>query len=153
MRTMSILLNGWLNTAIYWKIATMRREALFVESPEWFYPEEEFSLFCCVLHAQGILRVDDNALESYIQDVILHMLSLSELDDIFSEEEAADLTSDKMATHSLIVFGASDLEGWDITLTELNTEKTVINSFKYTTSKTEKNIHLARLGDYFCLEL
>jgi hypothetical protein len=38
-----------------------------------------------------------------------------------------------MAAHSLVVFGASDLEGWNITLTKLNINKKVISSFKYTT--------------------
>jgi hypothetical protein len=129
------------------------RELLFIEAPGWFCPEDEFSLFRCLLHAQGVVRIDDDVLEAYIQEVILHMLSLPELEDIFSEDDAADLTSGEMAAHTLVVFGASDLEGWDITLTELNSDKRVISSFKYTTFEAEKNIHLARFSDYFSLEL
>jgi hypothetical protein len=48
--------------------------------------------------------------KSYIQEVILHMLSLSKLKNIFSKDDAIDLTSSEKAPHTLIVFGASDLE-------------------------------------------
>lgn len=111
--------------------------------PAWFFLEEDFSLFRCLLHCKGFLGSDiDEPLDAYVMNMVIHMGELPELDDIFDNDDAKDMVSGEMVVGTLAIFSTVDMEKWEITLSDLTLEGKVLSTFVYEVDDPMKQLQL-----------
>ncbi|KAL3690532.1 hypothetical protein R1sor_016841 [Riccia sorocarpa] len=130
------------------------REELIIIAPQWFLPSSEtFSLIECLLRVTDPVEAfSPEKCEAYLALLVDYMKNLDDLKDIFIEEEAEKLISGQKCCDEMVVYAASKLETWNISITSIDGDCKVMNRFQYIVTGSLKEVHLAKIDYYFVLK-